>query len=372
MKVALTTVTPIHIGNGESLSPYTDYVVGQRGTVYLMDRQKVNDRLASLENSDEAIDEFVNRVMGHQNTGKPFSLKQFFEQHGIDYQELARSICQTDADIKNEEIHETIKSASRPYIPGSSMKGAVKTALLYFHRKEKGYSAESAMMDIYGGKERKKSPNGEDVFGSYSEDVLKYLHISDTTLLAREDIGIVKTFPYHLIKKEATIPITKEVIPENKTLVFRLQSKSPKDVKLDRQFTYLYESEDFQGERQILQIMNQFSKQLIERELAVLRDFQVPHMKKIIHVYEKIYEAATTYEKEKNGAVIRLGSGKTYFDNTVASLFSDKEVTMLLKNLKMGGGRLFPKTRTVIGSGNLYDSVLGWAYLEPVQDMEGM
>lgn len=368
MRVALTTVTPIHVGNGKALSPYTDYVIDDQGTIYVMDSQKLNTELARLENSEDVIDQFVQRVMGSAHSRNTYSLKRFLEDYGIDYPRLARSVWKTTADIGNEEIQETIKSGSRPYIPGSSIKGAIRTALLYFHRRKKGYRVEEAMADIYGKKKRKKSPNGEDVFGSFGSDVLKYLHISDTATIPPDDMGIVKTYRYHLMKKETTIPVSKEVIQENKTLQFRLQSKAPKTRRLHPSFTYLYEDKGFTGERRILSMVNRFYMQLIESELAILKAYHAPNA--LAGLYETIYRAARTYVEEENGAVIRLGSGKTFLDNTIASLFTHKDLAKILKDNAIGDGPVFPQTRAVIDEGYVYESVLGWAYLDPVGSAE--
>lgn len=363
MKIQLTTATPLHIGNGRSLSPYTDFVVGNDGKVYLIDSQKLNDQLVAV--GDEAVDEYVSQIMGCRQPGGVFSLKQFLEKYKIDYRQIAKFVWETHAPIQNETIQETIKSTSKPYIPGSSIKGAIRTALLYFHRKEEGYSWEAAIKDIFG-KGVKKSPNGEDIFGRYQNDVLRHLHVSDSSPLPSEEVGLVKTVRYNLVKKEASIPVTKEVIPENKILDFRLQCKAEKIHQLPPRFNYLYRDKDHTGERQILSLVNRFYLQLLEEELAVLKRTQSKQLDPIKRLYERLFKTAKEYELEQSGAVIRLGSGKTFLENTIISLFSYEERRQLIKKLKKGGGPYFPKTRAVIDNGVIYEFVLGWAYLEPV------
>lgn len=368
MKLKLTTATPLHVGNGQTLSPYSDYVVGDDGKVYLINNQKLNDQLAQL--GEKAIDQFVSLVMGSMRTSDTFSLKSFLEKYKIDYKKIAKFSWKTNAAIKNEEIHATIKTASRAYVPGSSIKGAVRTALLYFHRKEEGYNLEKAMVDIYG-KRGAKNPIGEDVFGAHDKDVFKFLHVSDTSTLSPDEVGLVKTYTYDLAKKEATIPITKEVIPENKHLYFGLHSKARKEHNLPAKFHYLNEDNEYTGERFVLSRVNQFYLQLLESELSLLKKLNNAQIKPLLQVYEQLYKTAEKYDQEKNGAVIRLGSGKTFLDNTIISLFSQEERTKLFKKMNMAGGSLFPKTRKMIESGSVYDSVLGWAYLEPVDELSG-
>lgn len=369
MKIQLTTATPLHIGNGRSLSPYTDYVVGDDGKVYLIDSQKLNEKLAVV--GDEAIDEFVIQIMGSQRSREVYSLKTFLEKYKIDYRQIAKFTWETNASIRNLAIQETIKSVSKPYVPGSSIKGAIRTALLYFHRIEEGYSLEAAMKDIFGRRGVQRSPNGEDIFGAYSKDVLKHLHVSDTTQLPSDEVDLVKTVRYNLAQNEADVPITKEVIPENKTLQFRLQSKAEHRHHLPPRFKYLIRDEGHSGERKILNLVNQFYMQLLKKELAVLKQFQVQQMEPVLRLYERLYRTAERYEQKKNGALIRLGSGKTFLDNTIISLFSREDREKLLNKMKVGGRHLFPKTRAVIDNGSLYESVLGWIYLDPVHEING-
>ncbi|MED4885158.1 type III-A CRISPR-associated RAMP protein Csm5 [Bacillus smithii] len=374
LKIYLQTITPLHIGNGETFSPYNDYVFDEKsGTIYFLDQQKVENAFNALENSEEVIDDFVERVMASKNTSDTYPLKKFFENHGIHYKELARVAVHTRADVKSEVIQQLIKSGARPYIPGSSIKGAIRTALLYVHRKEDGYSIDDALLDLFGNKDKKqfhkKSPNGEDLFCAFGNDILKYLHVSDTDLLSPSEIEIVKTFRFDLRKKAATVPITKEVIPENKTLSFRLQCKANKKFhNLNERFSYLYAQNDFRGEYSILYMVNIFTKEILEKELSVLKETNIPELQQITKQYENLYKAAQQFEKERNGAVLRLGSGKTFFDQTINSLFSDHDLKKLRKRLNLDSYEPFPKTRAVIENVNLYESVLGWVYLRPLTE----
>ncbi|WAA09845.1 type III-A CRISPR-associated RAMP protein Csm5 [Fervidibacillus albus] len=362
-QVLLETVSPVHIGNGEKLSPYTDYVYDDNdGTVYIFDPIKIEKALSELDNSDEAIDEFVEMVMakGRSNQQK-YSLKNFFSTWNINYKSLAAFTIKTDANIKTEEIHQLIKSGNRPYIPGSSIKGAIRTALLYHHRKEEGYTISQALNDL-NKRNRNRSPNGEDLFGKGGEDVFKFLHISDTSFLSPNDIGIVKTVRYHLRKQKTGISITKEVIPENKRLSFRLQVKATPQMKLDKRFSYFYKENGFTGEKKILQIVNQFTKQILDFELEYLNKY-VPHLKQLIAFYQRLKDAAESFERKGNGAVLRIGSGKTFYDNTIVHLFDENDSLRLIRQTYRNSTEPFPIERAVIDRGNVYESTMGWVYL---------
>lgn len=361
------TLTPLHIGNGEILSPYGDYIYDpNKKTVYLVDPNKLSRVLNDPERN--LMDEYVDKILSSSST-KHYTLKRFLDDYQINYQEIVKTEIKVKEHLKSEQIFETIKSGTRPYVPGSSIKGALRTGVLYTHRKEDGYTIQDALYDIGGGKKggRQPGPNGEDLFGRFGNDLFKYLYISDTELLDENEIEIVKTYRVNLVKEEADIPIVKEVIPANKKLRFRIQSKSQKDYdNIDDRFAYFYESKDLSGEREILRRVNEFTIDLLKAELEIFRKNQGLQFALIIHQYEQILATAQQFVRKQNGCVLRLGSGKTYFDNTVTRLFTDEEIEKLPLNRK--GKGLFPRTRTVISNQGIYESVLGWAKIQLVEE----
>ena len=178
-----------------------------------------------------------------------------------------------------------------------------------------------------------------------------------------DEIEIVKTYRVNLIKKSANIPMIKEVIPAGKKVHFRIQAKAKKDYhELDNRFSYLYETADALGEREILRRVNEFAIDLLTAEIKTLKEYAGHERAMIIHLYERLLAIAKQFDREQNGCVLRLGSGKTYFDNTVSRLFSDKEIEKL--PLRKKGKGLFPRTRTVTSNQGIYDSVLGWAKIQ--------
>lgn len=363
----IETLTPLHIGSGEKLSPFGDYIYDKNEKkVYLIDLEKLSQVLNDPERN--LMDEYVQKVFSSSNSNH-YTLKHFFEDYQINYRNLVKTEIKVKDDLNSEHILATVKSGTRPYIPGSSIKGALRTGILYTHRKKDGYTIHDALGNGSGSKRRKRlsNQNGEDLFGTYNQDLFKFLHISDTELLTEDEIEVVKTYRFHLLKENADIPVVKEVIPANKKLRFRLQVKAKKNYHtLDDAFTYFYESEDASGEREILQMANHFALDMIKAELEILRKNPKREITSIIQQYEQLLAIAEQCSREENGCVIRLGSGKTFFDNTIARLFTDEDIEKLPLNRRRKG--LFPKTRAVISNQGFYESVLGWVKIKQVEE----
>lgn len=364
-KFILETLTPLHIGNGNSLSPYGDYIYDkEKKVVYLIDQRELTKVIS--EYGETLMDEFVRnvwRTSGQQH----YTLKKLFADYHIDYQTVSKAQIPVKGELKAEAIMETIKSGTRPYVPGSSIKGAIRTALLYTHRKEEGYTIEQALSDLQQ-KKRQKAYIGDDLFGAFSKDILKYLHVSDTELLSDYDTEIVKTLRYHLKKHTLDIPAVKEVIPSGKRLTFRLQVKAKRNYhkNITNPFSYLLETDEKSGEKEILRRVNTFTSDLLSRELNILKKYGEETVAPVIELYTGIINETMRLQEEQNGAILRLGSGKSYFDNTISQLFSDEEIRKMPLRRKNKKEQLFPVTRAMIPNTVLHDSVLGWVKISMV------
>lgn len=362
----IETLTPLHIGSGEKLSPFGDYIYDKNEKkVYLIDLEKLSQVLNDPERN--LMDEYVQKVFSSSNSNH-YTLKHFFEDYQINYRNLVKTEIKVKDDLNSEHILATVKSGTRPYIPGSSIKGALRTGILYTHRKKDGYTIHDALGNGAGNKKKRLSnQNGEDLFGNYHKDLFKFLHISDTELLDEDEIEVVKTYRFHLLKEKANIPVVKEVIPADKKLRFRLQVKAKKNYHtLGDVFAYFYESEDASGERKILQMANHFALDMIRAELEILRKNPKREITSIIQQYEQLLAIAERCSLEENGCVIRLGSGKTYFDNTIARLFTDEDIDKLPLGRKEKG--LFPRTRAFISNHGAYEFILGWVKIQQLEE----
>ncbi|MGM0369630.1 MAG: type III-A CRISPR-associated RAMP protein Csm5 [Bacillota bacterium] len=364
MQLTLKTITPLHVGSGEKLSPYSDYIYHQ-GQVYYVDHKKLENYFFKLENAQELIDDFV-EIIGRQaggNSKDRYKLKKFFDNNNLNFKQFTSKAVSATGKIKGEEIQRIMLTGNRPYVPGSTIKGAVRTALLYTHLKEDGYNLSKM----------NKGYMGEDVFGQYGDDILKFLHLSDSNPLSEDDLEVVKTYRVGIEKGDTKIPITREAINTGKRVEFKLQSKAKKNYhNLNRKFDYLYQDEasnSNQSEKEILTRINECYIELLEREINALEDNAAREFRNIINLYRSLQNQALEFKENKQGAIMRLGAGKTYFDNTVANLFSQRDLRVVKKRAGFGTDTPFPKTRTAISSEEEIKNVLGWvAVMKDAQD----
>ncbi|EOS61178.1 CRISPR type III-a/mtube-associated ramp protein csm5 [Firmicutes bacterium M10-2] len=129
-------ITPVHIGDGEKIeAPCFHRINGQ------VNRYRFTDLFEQLPVSKLTDSEFLNRLQ--KNSSSRSDLYSVFNQ--IDYtkiQPLYSVFYEWDGIASNRDVASQAKSCEKPYIPGSTLKGAIENAfnyalLLQFYKKKK-------------------------------------------------------------------------------------------------------------------------------------------------------------------------------------------------------------------------------------------
>lgn len=370
MKMLLTALSPVHIWDGVKLSPYTDYVE-ERGKIYYIDTQKIS----SLVSKDETMmDEYVTLIKNSGTTTKKrFSLKDFFKRYDIDFEKYIYMKMELQGNAKTNQIASIIKTSGRPYIPGSSIKGALRTVLLQNCMKARGIrlshvASESKLED------KKLIFTGGSIFRTEKQDlksdVLKFLYVSDTTTTDINRIKVYREVMVHLPsvkqkKDKGKLPVLTEGIKEGTKLEFDVKwNENCLEGKIP-----LFREEDGSWEKSLFKRVNEFSRQNIEYYIKNLKDIDSSYFSSIISKYNLYLTYIDSFLKNSNGFVIRLGSHKNFYDNTVARNFDDKEMEYVKRAVMKGKykpskNRIFPATDWFIAEENYLKEAPGWMMAE--------
>jgi CRISPR-associated protein Csm5 len=125
-KIKLETLTSVHIGSGETLQYGNDFVTGKSGDdniIGIVDARKVMQLIG-----EENIDKWVLAIERQDSTAD--IVKQFAPNTMVG--NYSKRIIILKSEVKppytlKEQIH---NGQGNPYIPGSSIKGAIRTAVL--------------------------------------------------------------------------------------------------------------------------------------------------------------------------------------------------------------------------------------------------
>ncbi|MEY8688147.1 type III-A CRISPR-associated RAMP protein Csm5 [Bacteroides sp. AN502(2024)] len=170
-KIKISTLTPVHIGSGNFLQYNTDFVVTRKNTdsyLNIIDERKIleligvvhlNDWVLSIERNEDT-QELVKRYSPHS------SVSDYILRCSISYSSIVPT------DTLKECIHDGL---GVPYIPGSSIKGAIRTALVATLSQE----IIPSLLDKPNLKHLASDVEGK-LFGKDpKEDVFRFLQVGD-------------------------------------------------------------------------------------------------------------------------------------------------------------------------------------------------
>ncbi len=341
MKYNLEILSPIHIGNGEKWFARGDYIIDNK-KLHIINFDKFTLNL--LTKNTQAFNDYIQEIKNN-NT---YSLTEFIKEYKLNYQEYIIKSFDINFDINTKEINQTIKTSGKPYIPGSSIKGAIRTAILWnFKLPEDGEEV------IYN---NEKDYIGDDLFTyRIGKDIIHYfrnLIITDSQPLNKDNLKIKEVNIISLkLNRKTSIPIISEFIEKgSSTIEIKL-----KGIKEEDGSDFLQKGSD-DG---LINGVNVYYKDRIESELKILKKNNINSS--IIMFYNKLLE----YSEEKNTIILRVGAYKNFYDQSISDLLKDKQLLEIQKKLPPKAKIIqspFPSTRRIIDT----NFVSGWIKLTKI------
>lgn len=198
-KIKITTLTSVHIGSGETLQFGSDFVRGKVGDdafLSVVDPKKVLGLIG-----EDNVQRWVTAIEKRESTDK--IVQQFAPNASLaDYSRRLISEWSTvkNTDTLKEHIHD---GRGLPYIPGSSIKGAIRTAVLATlaenvqgaekkidKTKYKDFKGNTIPEDQIKYKADAKNIESE-LFGSNpNEDVFRFLQVGDAYFGENYEVAI--------------------------------------------------------------------------------------------------------------------------------------------------------------------------------------
>lgn len=310
-EIRIETLTPVHIGSGNVLQNNTDFVVYKDGDdkfIYIIDERKIinligedniDQWLATIQNKDSVL----NLISRYSPKSRP---RDFSNQTITCYAYNIKS-----NDTLKEIIH---NGMGLPYIPGSSIKGAIRTAILAVLSEnttdiEKKVvttnkwnktiiSAESIEKELFG-----NNPNN---------DIFRFIRVGDAhfekectiatrmiNLNIRDNNSLIDKSKPQIVqaispKEESTFNITIA-----KDYHSWAKSKSHSIGDMPSEISSLYS---------LFMLINEHTKELVESEINYWKELDFDDGKDYIKEMEHILKYIERCEKGKS-CILRIGHG---------------------------------------------------------------
>lgn len=368
-KVKIENITSIHIGSGETYHYGNDFVCGKDSDgdsiIGVIDPRKVLSLLG-----EDKIDEWVVAIENGRSTDQ--IVKQYVPSATLEV--YSRRIVQNwvdkikPTDTLKEYIHDGI---GRPYIPGSSIKGAIRTAVLAnLCRADDAIENYVKDVDIKraAGKIEKR------MFGNdANSDVFRFLHVGDA-YFGKNYEAVVRMVNINERSRSGFWDMSKsqllEVLTPGDESIFELR------IKTEHHDMAKYKVNAFPDCMRTLSdlflTVNEHTRLLMEQEISYWREREdiddsgqvENYLKKLNYILSQVKHC-----KEGKECILRIGSGSGWRFITGAwtetwKSFKTMIVPSARRDNKKYHGYQFPKTRRV----DVYCDLLGFVKLTKIAD----
>ncbi len=327
-EILMEGLSPLFIGSGKKYSQL-DYIP-EGNKIHIINFEKLLSGVPI-----EFIDDLTNDINENfQNNIWNKDVQEFLDHYQMNWKEAIKKSLDLVGSIGKNEIHQFITSCDRPYIPGSSLKGALRTAILFDVLKSHQHDSKRILDDLvnrsYGAMNdrhvqnliRKNGKNRKNA----KTDLLRALSISDLTVMnCKTCLQIMESKVYHLKNKQFTIPMFYEMLKKG------FISKGAIKINTKLIDSNILETSKFNLQKEnIISTLNEFSKELITYELSLFKKQNDANLTPIISYYEELRQKINTLNS--NEAIIRLGQGSSILGITVLLNYPD---SLDVKNWKI-------------------------------------
>ena len=369
MKCNVKVLSPVHIGSGEKYTA-SEYVKSKAKTkkgniLNIIKRMDVSKYFISLD--DDRKDEFLADL-----SNPNFNLKDFDKKIPNEFLKY-KAIDKTKKEIHpTQEITEAIKALNELYIPGSSIKGAIKSAILYFELDDDLISNISHFVINNHGRVNNRNYTKwiNDIFTSNKAptaaqgDIMKFLQVSDSssiksphiydvaTVMASFRMGHNEFYSRNKITHEPTLSYLETISKGNK-LTFDINNNYNSDV---------FKKLGLENKKHLIDLDNIkksifiFSKSLINNEIEFAEDYNISYLEKFYRNLDRI--------NSLDCPVLKVGAGSGFLSTTVGLKIKKYDEHLFDKIREGTRGKTydyeFPKSRKITQVGGM---PLGWIKL---------
>ncbi|OQW87216.1 MAG: type III-A CRISPR-associated RAMP protein Csm5 [Thiotrichaceae bacterium IS1] len=363
-------LTPVHVGTGNDLVHESDYIL-ETGQLRVIDKNTLFNILVESERED--LKDLSAKMTQLSDLVRYAGKRDGYILKPTD----GKTFRDTDGNLKKVQIREHIKDGFfQPYLPGSSIKGAIRTALLAKMIKERGLenlkkekppllptnrlssaerASEKLSQHLFARKafeEKEKEKQSPPQF-----DFLRALHVGDANFdkPLPEILKLVEVHHFNPIGKKQLTTYTEALIQET-CGSFTLQWD--KFLFEHEEANSMFESEklsDIADFDKLREILNAHALQRLEEEITFFQSHRATS------AIESCRDLLRRVKQEANAAYLQLGWGGGWCNKT--GNWMDRETKAEMRKLypkNFGSGENFPKTRRLIVKNGQPYFPLGW------------
>jgi CRISPR-associated protein Csm5 len=329
--ITLEVLTPVHIGTDSNKlwMQGADFFV-QDGKVYVVNQSALYQELMNIQarGNQSGLDHYMNLM----TKGRFREIENYIKDEAIDLELIADNIFEYDGEIRNlaTEIRPLVRTGTGvPIIPGSSIKGAIRSVLFNY---------------LYGRLVHKPTGKKIDdlVLGRFSESVMRFIRPYDVEM-PKTEVNNIELFNLYSSMSgwesnwKDKFKISAEIFSKQKAtfrfnvadnLVKQIQAKSPQS--LDKSVTTIFKNDN--PIQFIFNLINEYTYQFLQKEIDFFEKYnQAEDTEFIIENLKNLQQQTVN---NADSCVLRLAYGSGFhgitgdwrFDNHLDTVEKPEQV----------------------------------------------
>lgn len=343
MRYRITCLTPTLIGDGNKLAPI-DYMLW-KDQINVLDQNRILKMLAKSPRLDTYLAQI--RKADRLSFSEWGGYAQNYAQRRIPLEHLSIAAALEKAPLEALHIPTFCSGASGVFIPGSALKGALRTALVWSRWNERG--VDQVLASAAGKIEGNRIPRN---LARSSDAANPEISIADGS----QTQGELKIYSIQTARLQNTLT-WKDSLPN-------FAEMASTDTQFEGCWTLKQGKQD-----QAFEAANRWSITLLDLHLAYARQANLPAL---IASLEELREKAASVPG--NACVLSIGWGTGFLGKAAALTTSSDAYRSILRALPIYSraiqtGLPFPKTRRVVHLDGLPAALPGWVLLESIEDV---
>jgi len=298
-KVKLETLTPVHVGSGVFLQKGSDFITFNEDGYKMLgviDEQKVFNLIGKEERNIQQwvvcierkgdIMQLINNLSAGHHSPNDYCKRTIQDFSKIDCPSL------------KEYIHDGM---GHPYIPGSSLKGAIRTAILATVMK--GFIRNNRVINV--------NTTEQAVFGETQNSVFRFLKVGDAIFKngceeATRLINLNIRPSYPSLKDESKSQLVECIGPESSTeFNIKLEEDYNKMVAHTQDSATRILPREMSTLNEMFSVINEHTKKLLKEEIQFWRDEEKTGQQDYIEEIKNVLRASNNCQEGE--CVMRLG-----------------------------------------------------------------
>ncbi|WP_273334140.1 type III-A CRISPR-associated RAMP protein Csm5 [Dictyoglomus turgidum] len=366
MKIKIQVITPTLIRSGEVISNVSECVI-EDNRLKIIDKEKLLNMF-----KDKNLKNFVNELSS-MITNQRENIKDLLNKYKIPIDEVTKYSLEIKSKIeRNNEssrqpsrnIYMPILTGENAYIPGSTLKGVIRNALL-FYALEKDKSKQNAFLEKTAERIKSEIPKknkpyiGEDILRTNEKDIhtdiMKYIIVRDSSLvpLSELNVYVIRRIPHQKLSQYVI------AIPNGKKFDTEIIIKKDMISNIPTEWKDFFEKEP---EEKLWSALKNYSLKLSKKEQELLSELSSKKysnneeakntINDLIEHYNKVQQKLKEQE-QKNKEVIYLpiGFGKTYYYNSLGYFIKTEQLKNLGIIRRNVDPQIYPSTRWAVQIG---------------------